>query len=658
MLVTEENFGGILHKLARENVISCDTETTGLEWYKDARPFAIIIADKSDEYYFNFNTEPNHLGESCSNVLSFAFFKELSPLFLNVMKKIYFANAKFDLHMLKTLGINVESQVVDVLVLDRLLFNDHMKYGLDSVAKRHGLEKSEAVEEYITEHHLWEWVDVPGKKNRKKNKWFYKVPLSIMQPYAEKDARITYQLGGILEGKLKGFFTPPRAAPNLLDIETNLTKVCFKMEHEGIPIDEDLCEIKAAEYTLKYTRAAREFQDKTGQKLIDSAKCFGPIFAQAGIRVPKTDKGADSFTDGFLESLQSPLGKMIQNYREPYKIANTYYRSFQWYQSKGVIHADIKQAGTRTGRFSYSDPNLQNVPDSEVRKVFVPPAEYCFVSIDYDQQEYKVMVDYAGEAGLIDKIKAGLDVHTATAELMKVDRKFAKTLNFMLLYGGGTVKLALALFPVTLGEQELWSVWREHKGWKNPEPVDVPEDIAYSNLQYLKQAEELKELYFTSLPKVKKWIDAVINGVKARSRTNSGVGYVQTWTGRKLWFREQFAYKAPNAIIQGGCSDVAKIAMIRLDKFLTGRKSKMLVQIHDELLFKVHKSELEIVPELQKILENVFPHRFIALSTSVSHSWKSWGDLTEGLPVVEEAGDEVQGEGDRGSKKDPTHLVL
>lgn len=206
------------------------------------------------------------------------------------------------------------------------------------------------------------------------------------------------------------------------------------------------------------------------------------------------------------------------------------------------------------------------------------------------------------------------------------------------------MKLALALFPVTVGENELWVIWKEANEWELDEDdlkvqERVTDQMREENLPHLRSAQALRDLYFERLPNVSNWITRVKEVSKVR-------GFVRSWTGRELHCKvKKFAYKMPNAIIQGGCSDVAKHAMIGLDERLRKQKSKLLVQIHDEMLFKIHRTELHLVPELKQIMETAFPGRYLPLTCSVSHSWQSWGSLKDGPPSGETGRDEVQGKG-------------
>jgi DNA polymerase-1 len=233
-----------------------------------------------------------------------------------------------------------------------------------------------------------------------------------------------------------------------------------------------------------------------------------------------------------------------------------------------------------------------------IRRSFIPRLEYFFVMMDYDQFEYRMMVNYARETSLIEKIQSGIDVHTATAELMGVSRKEAKTINFMLLYGGGVQKLAEAL--------------------------NVP----------LTRAKFLKEKYFATLPKVQILISQIQNAVCSR-------GYLENWFGRRYTLPRELAYKGPNYLIQGGCADWVKIAICNIHRFLKPYKSRILLQIHDELLFEIHEEEKFIIPKLKYLMENVShipPHDKLRYTVGIEYSYASWQDKK----VWDEAGNNLQ----------------
>ena len=628
MLVTQSNFDSVLADIRKEEVVAVDTETTGLKVYGTDHLFSIIITTSVEDFYFNFNENPDHLGNKAPVILE----RNMQPYVVGAlanMRKLYMANAKFDMGMIdKEIAPYFKGgfkwpEIHDVLTMDRLLYNDHMSYSLDQVAKRNGLEKMDEVENYIKEHGLWAWEVAPHRKKRDKLKFFDKVPFDIIMPYGCKDGRVTYQIGTLQEPKLATHFKKIRTSSmNPYEIEVKTTSALYRMEKEGILLDETYAKEKAQTHQTAFEEVARKFHDETRQVFVDSAETLSPLFSRAGFIPPKTEDGNDSLTDEWLETINTPLGNMVRLLRSDLKSTNFYKSYIHYKDERGLIHANVNQSGTRTGRFSMSNPNLQQTPDSEVRKAFIAPEDYVLASLDFDQQEYRMMLDYAEQEDLIAEVRGGLDVHTATAQLTGVGRQEAKTLNFMLLYGGGVVKLALALFKVTTTEPILWVIWKQANGWK----LDVEDkkwlpmltdELVAANLPELYKAEKLRKLYFSKLPKVEKLIDECRETAAAR-------GYIHTWTGRRVYFKRQFAYKAPNALIQGGASDVCKIAIIEIDKVLSTMKSKLLLSIHDELVLKVHKEEMGVIGLVRGIMERSFPHKHLPLTVAANVGPNLW----------------------------------
>lgn len=634
MLVTLDNFNIVCDDISRAKVFSVDTETTGLRPYSGDRLFAIIFATEGEEFYFNYN-------ENGPTVLPWSTIQALSPLFTDPQNLIIFANAKFDMHFLYQAGVtDFKAKIYDVLSQERLFYNDYIRYNLDETAKRYGFKKLSVVEDYIKQHKLTSKASIPGKKKTVTLKHYDKVPFEIMFEYAKQDARITYDIykKQIIRPKTMAYREVPFS---IYEMENKLLPVCYRMEQHGVLIDENFALQKANEETIQYESVAREFHDKTGQAFIDSPKALGPLFKQAGFNVPKTEKGSDSITDKWLASISHPLSDLVVKYREHYKLANTYYKNFIWFKDdNGFMHPSFVTNGTRTGRMSSREPNMQNCPkDHELRKSFLVPKDFVWVSIDYDQQEYRLMLDYANEQSLIKQVLDGLDVHAATSNMVGVSRQEAKTLNFMLLYGGGVVKLCLALFKPTVPSGKLWAMWKEENDWdmeKEEQLVlqSVTQEEKDLNMPLLHKASVLRDLYFSKLPKVSKLISEVKEKAKVK-------GYVTTWAGRRLHFNRNNFYKAPNGLIQGGCGDISKYGMIAIDNLLMSRKSKMIIQVHDQLDFIIHKDELEIVHEIKHAMESVYPQNHLPLTTSVSYSYKNWGELVEGLPNGKEAGNEV-----------------
>lgn len=610
ILVTNGSAMKCLADLGREQYISLDTETTGLFLWKSDRLFSFSASNGADNFYFNFWDQAAFDGTSPEPqyILSKSILSELGKIVSDKDRVVFMHNAKFDMHAFFKEGVLFDCVVHCTETGARLERNDHLSYELDQVAPRIGLEKSGLVEQYIKDNHLWDWTTLPGKKTRIKNMKFYKVPFSIMAPYALMDAEVTYRLGMHQLKFMREFEGKPHIS-NVFNIERKVTKSTFSMEQFGIKIDENYCN-KAIEFEdARIKDIETKFKKVTGFTFKDSNVNLATVFSALGFEVPQTEKGNPSFTDEVLENITNPAAELIREHRDASKRANTYFRSFLFHRdTDNIIHPNIRQAGTVTGRMSCKEPNLQNLSKEEeqgllfpVRRAFVPRDDYVFVMIDYDQMEFRLMLEYAEEKVLIKKILDGFDPHQATAEETGLTRRHAKILNFGIIYGMGYAKLAHAL------------------------------DISQADARIFKRK------YFNGLMHVEVLLRKIMRKAEIARQIHS-------WSGRVFHFpNPEFAYKAPNALIQGGCADVVKIAMNNLLEHLQGRRSRMLMQIHDEILFEVHKEELHIIPALKRIMESAYPAKFLPLTCSVSHSLKSWGDVVEGEPSATR--NEIQDEG-------------
>jgi DNA polymerase I len=604
ILASINNFLDVLLQI-KEDVkdtpfLSLDTETTGLNSYRNDRLFSLVISSCKEDYLFNFLAY-KELSEEFT--LPYAAIVKLSMLFLDKNIAWFIHNAKFDMAMLAKEGAYLSGIVHCTEAIARLERNTHLDYTLGACSERIGLKKSDEVEEYISKNKLFHWEDIPGKKKRVKIPHFYEVPSDILFRYLAQDGRITYQLGvsqikriDVMSGEV-GKSAP--TVKQVMDNERKVTKVIFDMEQEGITIDRKFCE-EAIEYeggVIEDTK--RQFKEICGIEFKDSNKLLAEAFTKMGEDYAETEKGNPSFKDEFLEKYNTPLAKVVQAYREANKKLSTYYLNFLYFaDSEDKIHANIKQSGTAPGRISCQNPNLQNLNKEDnleekyiVRRAFIPPKDFIFAMIDYDQMEYRLILDLSNEKSIIEKILYdGLDVHSATAQKMGVARDRAKTLNFLLIYGGGKEKLAKSL------------------------GISVNEATA------------LKQAYFSSLPNLTNLSNRLIEAARQRKE-------LFNWFGRRCYFPDSnFAYVAPNHFIQGGCADIVKIAMVKIHKFLEDKKSKLLLQIHDELLFKIHLSEIPIVTTLKNVMENVYPYKNLPMTCSVSWSKKSWADKVKGFP--------------------------
>jgi DNA polymerase-1 len=605
-VVSVNNFEEVVRSLEPNKFLSFDTETTGLKPFHGDILFSCIFGASDTTWYFNFNDYQDDQQCPKEYTLPREFITKLQPLFYD--RFLYMHNAKFDWHFVKKEGIDVAADVWCTETMARVIDNDHLEYSLDAcVARALNKEKDDAVEAYVKAHKLWKWVQIPGKKTRFKEKFYNQVPFEIIVPYGHKDASLTFELGEWQRNRLTELSTNklPKLPPisNIVNMEIGVTRVCQQIEETGILINKQYCK-EAAKYEHTICRETEgEFERVTGVSFKDSNRVFAEVFGNLGVGFGLTAKGNPTFTDDALGGINHPVADIIRRHRTAHKRLNTYFKSYTyWADDFGVIHPGMRQAGTTTGRFSFREPNLQNVPKERddagkdlvqypVRRAFVPRENYCFVAIDYNQMEFRLMLDYAGQEDLIEKIMGGYDPHTATAELVGIDRRPAKVLNFGLLYGMGIGKLA-----DTLG---------------------ISSD----------EARSFRNKYFSQLPKVKRFLRACSDRAEAK-----GVCY--DWCGRKFNFPDpQWAYKAANAIIQGGCASVVKRAMVDIHPILAKTKSRTVLQVHDELLFEIHKDEMELVKVVQDTMEKAYPHKRIPLTCSVEHSWKSYGDLRKGVPT-------------------------
>ena len=604
-----EGFQAVIDDLKEHQHFGYDTETSGLRW--SDRLFSIILATADEVYYFNFQEYPG------VTPLPRAWITRLQEIF-TPEKTFYGSNAKFDMAMIRKEGViphgNFFCTTAQARVLQNNLFGARA-YSLKSLSSRYLNEnKLDMVEEYIAKHGLSHLEAIPGKLKRDKIKYYDKVPLEIMQEYAEMDARLHLKLGLFLEAEIEkldngeNFKYHPR---DVCKTEIAVTGVCHQMEWDGIKCDTQyIARAKIHEQAKAESAKARFYELTGGIEFRDSAKVLKQAFTECGYEsIPTTAKGNPSFNSDALKDMGGELADCLRTIRHHEKRLGTYYSSFEYYaDADGVIHPDMRQGGTETGRFSYSNPNLQNVPrendpndskydpDSIVRRSFVPRQGYCFVAIDYKQQEYRMMLDYAGEKDIIKLVNAGADLHQAMADVLGISRQQTKNVNFAKIYGAGPAKLA-GMIGVTLSE-----------------------------------ARRIVTNFNRKFAKVDRFTQSVILKGKYRK-------YVINWAGRRCHIAQRdWAYILPNHLIQGGCADVVKRAMPLVYAMLAGTKSRMLLQVHDELLFEMHPDDFHLIASIRRVMENVYKSKNkVKLEVDVDHSWVSWGkpDLIKGEPTNE-----------------------
>lgn len=596
MIVTVFNFDLVLPRLREARLLALDTEATGLRPFHGDRFFSIALADETDTYYFNFQKYPEAPEGSFLPHQYLYWLREV----LEIPRTWVMHNASFDWHMLATHGIFLDGIFHDTKVAERLLKNDAFEYSLATVAERYGYEKSDAVEEWISKEKLWEWVKIPGKKTRTKDKRYRDVPFAVIAPYGERDARITYDIGARQARAFRAIDEDAeiggmRRLSPLWEQEKALTEALFHVERRGVLLDRAYTEEALAHENRRYDDGTAVWLKETGREWLDSGQAFAAVLPPSGAL---TATGRVSYDADALEGMAARgegLAKLILEIRDAKKRSD-FLQGFLYHADlDGVLHPSLDQAGTVTGRFSCRDPNLQQLTKEEasdgpypIRRALVPRPGFSFVMLDYDQVEFRLMLDYAGRytqnRALIEKVLAGTDVHQATADIAGISRRDAKMVNFLTIYGGGNAKLAAAL---GCSDQE---------------------------------AARIRGSVFDAAPEIQVFMRKSMKVAEQR-------GYVVNWLGRR-WLCEdsRFAYKAPNALIQGGCADVMKKALVEVHRYLYGKLTRIVLTIHDEIVLELAADERYVVPAVKEIMEKAYTPQYLPLTVGVDFSERSLAD--------------------------------
>lgn len=615
MIVTLENFEAALCTLQGENALPLDTETTGLRPYHGDKIFSIILAGKTESYYFNFQ---KYRREE-TPVLGASHIAALKILFDDPDKIWIMHNAKFDMAMLEQCwGVEIRGRVYCTMAMERLVdsVSSGRVWSLGHIAKKYGMFKDKSVEEFIKEHKLYTKISVPGKKKEEVRMHFDKVPFRIIAPYGETDARIAHTIAARQREKMIEIdLASPGDWPRLDNIyrnEMKLLRTVYDMEKIGVKVDRDFCAEAISHEKKEMQNAERIWYRQTKIPYKESPKAFASVFTDE--KWEYTDKGNPSFASEVLEHFSSPLARAILAHRKAKANINYYLGFLHTADTDGIIHTNFNQHVARTGRFSSSNPNLQNMKKEDedekkctdkytVRRAIVPRPGNFLGMLDYDQMEYRLMVDYAGATKLVRMIiDEGLDVHSATALIAGISRKQAKTVNFGIIYGQGMASLG--------------------------ESLGVSEAAA----------KEIRDKIFKNIPEVEILTESV-------KRLADRRGYIFNWLGRRTEFPRNVQgkktnFKATNSLIQGGAADVVKVAMNECAEFLAAGhyKTRLVMQIHDELVFEGPKEEIDVLPKLKSIMENVYPHRHLPLTCGIDVSFRSLADKITYEQAVREYG--------------------
>lgn len=632
MIVTTDNVSEVINTLLACDRYSVDSETTSILPFKEtSRLFSIIIGTKHEVFYFNFQDYPNEGIEKLPDSV----FVEIKKILGQKDKTFFLQNACFDMAFLAKHDIYILGKIYDLKFLDRIHWNQHMKYSLDEISKRWGSHKEDIAKKYVEDNKLAETVAYPEFNKEESLVHYELVPFEIMSKYAIQDGKATLEVGEkILQAIMQEDASVIEASipkqMTIVENEARLVHTLFKMQNTGITVDLDYCREAKALYQKNCEIAAAKFKDLTGIDFVKGTTVFEEVFASEKEKWRQTDRGNWQWNKKVLSKFTNPAAGIAGEYAEAKKQLE-YFENFLWFADKdGIIHPKLDQAGTKTGRFSSYDPNFQNLTspdkydeDSEssefpIRKALIPRPGFFFVMIDYAQSEFRLFLEYAKAIKLINEVNAGKDLHQANAEIAGVTRKQAKTIGFGLLYGQGIGTLTQALYDTKGDKAQVGSIYK-HMIRFGITPDDVkayatctPEIISHDT-ELINKAVAIKKAVLHATPEFKFTMDNIKKAAENR-------GYIRNFYGRRLQFPDKrFSYQATNHLIQSSCADMLKIAMNKIDDLLLNKKTKMLLQIHDELVIHAHPSEIDLIPKIKAIMEEAFPYRLMPQVAEVSY---------------------------------------
>ncbi|AWH83996.1 DNA polymerase I [Flavobacterium album] len=563
----------LLRDMMKQQVVSFDTETTDIcaltaelvglsfSWEKGKGFYVPVPADRAEAQEIVDKFIPFFEDENIEKVGQ---------------------NLKYDLEILANYGITVKGKFFDTM-LAHYLINPDMRHGMDILAETYLRYSPMPIEALI------------GKKG-KGQKTMRDVDVELVKEYAVEDADITLQLKEVFAPKLEQTGTR-----KLFDeIEVPLMPVLASMEQEGINLDVPYLKELSAELASDIKTLEQKIYENAGEKFnLGSPKQLGEILFDklkiGGVKQKKTKTGQYATGEDVLSflALTNPFVQDILDWRQLVKLQNTYVEALplQVKPKTGRVHTDYMQAVAATGRLSSNNPNLQNIPirterGRQIRKAFIArDADHTILSADYSQIELRIIAALSGDPEMVKAFQNKEDIHASTAakvfnvaleEVTREQRSHAKTVNFGIVYGVSAFGL--------------------------------------SNQTSLSRSEskDLIDAYYQTYPTLKRYINDQVEIARAQ-------GYVQTISGRRRYLKDINSQNqvvrgaaernAVNAPIQGSAADIIKIAMINIHKRLVNEnwKSKMLLQVHDELVFDVHNSELKrIRPMIKEEMENAF----------------------------------------------------
>ena len=575
-VLTQDAWDALFQRMQHADHFAIDTETTHLD-YRVAELVGFSIAfDAHDAYYVpvahDYEGAPVQLNRE-------TLLAQIKPILENEQIKKIGHHLKYDAHIFANHGITIQGWYFDTMLAS---------YVLNAAATRHGMDDVARV--YLS-HLTTTFEQIAGKGVKQKT--FNQIELEIAAHYAAEDAHVTYRLYEVLKAKLQSH---PELVHILHNIEMPVARVLTGMEEDGIKLDHQFLDQLSVEFSETIQTLENQATELAGEAFnIASPKQVGEVlFDKLGLKGgKKTATGQYSTSESILEKIEHPLAEVILEHRGLAKLKNTYTDRLieQSHDATHRVHTSYHQALTATGRLSSTDPNLQNIPirtpiGRQIRKAFIAPEGRVLLAADYSQIELRLMAHFSQDDALVHAFQQGQDVHRRTAsEVLGIaiedvthdQRRQAKAVNFGLLYG-------MSEFGLT---RQLGFTREESRSY-----------IAR---------------YFQRYP-------GVLDYMERTRQIAREQGFVETILGRRLYTPDIMATNkmikqaaeraAINAPLQGSAADIIKLAMIAIQQKLSAEnwRSKMLLQVHDELVFDAHKQEIDALKTLVKTeMENAFP---------------------------------------------------
>jgi DNA polymerase-1 len=591
-ILTEDAFKGLLQELWQADLVAFDTETTSI----DPRAADLVGLSFSWEVGHAVYVPVGHAYAGAPDQLSRDWvLAQLKPWIEDPDRQKVGQNLKYDAHVLLRAGIRLCGIAHDTL-LQSYVLEAHRSHDLASLADRH-LGRSGLSYDAVT-----------GKGAARIG--FEQVAIDVATQYSGEDSDFTLHLHQVLWPQIQA---QPSLRKVYEDIELPSLRVLWAMEEAGILVDAALLDQQSRELAVSIRGLEEQAHELAGEAFnLGSPKQLGEIlFGKLGYKpIKKTAKGAASTDEDVLEQLAQdyPLPKALLAWRGLSKLKSTYTDKLPRMidATTGRVHTTFSQAVAVTGRLASSEPNLQNIPirtaeGRRIRQAFVAPQGHQLLSADYSQIELRIMAHLSEDPGLVTAFETGQDVHRATAseifgvslaEVTDDQRRYAKVINFGLIYGMSAFGLA--------------------------QNLDIPRDAAKIYI----------DRYFDRYPGVARYMEQTKALAKAQ-------GYVETVFGRRLWLDEIRSPNGPrraaaeraaiNAPMQGTAADLIKLAMVQVHEQLAlgGFKARLLLQVHDELILEVPDQELATVEQLvPRVMEQVAQMRVpLLVSVGVGTNW-------------------------------------